>query len=616
MEAEVPVHRVTPALLTLLVVLRPAPLAAEDPPPERAPALCVFPVGALVQGRYDHMPSRVGPVASHAVSDAAHPLFGAEGEEPFLPVGNADELVETVRRHLGTEPDEAGYDVDLRPTRGTHLLARARPEARARIGALLKGLEDRCLRSLAVDVVALRLPKDAPAAPEAAQLAAWVAGAEAGPGLTLACLPGQRVTGFVGRQQTYVADYDVEVASKATITDPIVGVLPTGLSVACRATPSDAATGVRVDMDAQLALLRSLEPLDAGAGRRLESPLVERLSARITADLEPGVWTLVDGAGSRSSGRSWAFAVRARVGARAVGAASSGRELPTLVTARGGTPTERTIDVARLTRPVLPSIPVALDLIPSDYTPPEPPELPEPLGPLSDEALLGLLREGVAPAAWNAVGAWLELGYGTLRMRAAPEAVEGAERMLGALEAAFRWSLETDVEVLDAPAELELTPGTLLEPRQSAALAAAVGSGAAARLDRVRVTSYAGARSHAVVGDERTIVADYDVEIAEQAEITRPVVLPLRTGVVVDLAPGLASTGDAATFSVRFTRSEQVSLRNAASAAGEIQCPEVRMLKLRLDLEVPFGRTGVVGAALEGGRRTVVLLTPRLVAGR
>jgi hypothetical protein len=38
----------------------------------------------------------------------------------------------------------------------------------------------------------------------------------------------------------------------------------------------------------------------------------------------------------------------------------------------------------------------------------------------------------------------------------------------------------------------------------------------------------------------------------------------------------------------------------------------MRVIRLRTGLEVPFGRTAVVGSVAENGRRTVLLLTPTL----
>jgi hypothetical protein len=608
-------RRTSVALLALVLVAPSTPLAAEEPAPEAESPLWAFHVGGLTQGRIHFLPSKIGTFGRMDRGDAEQALLFGEVEEPIQPAGSSDEIVWRLARVLESElwPDTAW----IKTNGGRLILLRHSAAAARQAAAELERIEQRWMRPLAVDLVALRLPPDAPAAPTPEMITGWVGGADAGPGLTLAGHPGQRVTGFAGRQQSYLLDYETQVAAKASVSDPMMGVLTTGISAECRMAPSDDVRTVRVSLTVQLGLLRSFEAIPAGEGRRVESPILDLTTARVSADLEQGVWTLLDGSGPRAAGRACAFAVRVRVGARPPAGATAGHALPEVAGVATGPLVHRVIDITRLVKADPSWLPPDLDLLPSDHTPPEPPELPESRPAISQEALSLLLRGSVAPESWGGPDdAWVEANHDDLVVRAPATAISGIERMLAALERALLYRIESDVEVLDVPAELDLAAATLLETDTTRALAHALASGAAKRIERVRVSSQGGARNYAWTGDERTIVADYDIEVGEGVTIAEPVVVPLRTGLVVDVQAGRSATGDAAVHSVRFTRSEQVALRSAASAAGEIQCPEVRMLKLRLDLEVPFGRTGVVGAALENGRRTVVLLTPRLVTAK
>ena len=115
------------------------------------------------------------------------------------------------------------------------------------------------------------------------------------------------------------------------------------------------------------------------------------------------------------------------------------------------------------------------------------------------------------------------------------------------------------------------------------------------------------------MGRERSYLADYEVEIAEDAVTSNPIVQRVLAGVVLNVNAGLSSTGDSATLGVRFSRTWLTDpLRVVKTQNGEIQVPELRVVRLRTDLEVPFGATAVVGSAGDAGRRTLLLLTPRL----
>jgi hypothetical protein len=108
-------------------------------------------------------------------------------------------------------------------------------------------------------------------------------------------------------------------------------------------------------------------------------------------------------------------------------------------------------------------------------------------------------------------------------------------------------------------------------------------------------------------------VRDFEVEIAEDAVIGNPVVGTAFAGAVVDVQPSPNSTGDGAAITVRFSRTWlPEELPTFATVWGAIHVPEMRVIRLRTSLEVPFGRTAVVGAAAEKGRRTLLLLTPTL----
>ena len=81
-------------LLVLALPWGPGPIAAAPEEDAAASPLRLYHVGALTMGRSDFIPRRLGLGRD---GDDQRPLFGAEGEEPILPVGTIDELVELVR---------------------------------------------------------------------------------------------------------------------------------------------------------------------------------------------------------------------------------------------------------------------------------------------------------------------------------------------------------------------------------------------------------------------------------------------------------------------------------------------------------------------------------------
>src|SRR5688572_29814522 len=109
--------------------------AAEDPP-EAVSTLRIFHVGALMQGRADQLGERSGLYGPWETNDEQHPLFGSEGEEPLMPVGSIDELIEQIHQEVDPESWGELSGVVLRPLGRSVLLVRHRPDALAQVGAL------------------------------------------------------------------------------------------------------------------------------------------------------------------------------------------------------------------------------------------------------------------------------------------------------------------------------------------------------------------------------------------------------------------------------------------------------------------------------------------------
>lgn len=98
-------------------------------------------VADLVAGLTDFIPPTIQLVGPDSVSDEDNPLFGAEGEEPILPYGNADELIELIKSSVN--PAYWGGEVEgaeIRSSGGQNLVVKAGREMQARVAQFLDDL--------------------------------------------------------------------------------------------------------------------------------------------------------------------------------------------------------------------------------------------------------------------------------------------------------------------------------------------------------------------------------------------------------------------------------------------------------------------------------------------
>jgi hypothetical protein len=112
-------------------------------------------------------------------------------------------------------------------------------------------------------------------------------------------------------------------------------------------------------------------------------------------------------------------------------------------------------------------------------------------------------------------------------------------------------------------------------------------------------------------------VQDYDVEIAQAACIPDPIVSSLRVGLIFDVRPTLAGTGDLVVLEVRVENAKlHGPIESIETPVGTIETPNLELTKLRTILAVPMGRMVVVGGALADGDEQAVLITAKPTATR
>ena len=116
-----------------------------------------------------------------------------------------------------------------------------------------------------------------------------------------------------------------------------------------------------------------------------------------------------------------------------------------------------------------------------------------------------------------------------------------------------------------------------------------------------RLTAYNGQRANVTVLDQISYIADFDVEIAQLAQIGDPIVQTLRDGVILDVRPTVSADRRFITMELRPTvailqqpiATFQTTLANGPPVT--IQLPEVRIRRVRTTVTMPDGGTLMLG---------------------
>jgi len=604
-------------LVSLLALLVPWPAAsAKEGDAGGGQDVRLFRIGALTGGRTIYLGERRPPVAPDGVSDETRPLFGGTAEEPEYPLGQVDEVIELIQDLMGPGVWKKEENGPYLIAQGEYaILARHRPEVLDEVARLLADLERRTLSTVTVELQSVRTSgveaKDVDAAPnEAAPNEAAPEVGERGPLLALTGFLGQRVSGFAGAQEAYVIDYDVEVAKNAKISDPNVAVANLGLRADVRVLPSPDGRSFQADVRAWLAAVAEKPEVSTGEKRPVEAWGFDVTDVHAIIQAAPGVWTPLP---ARASEDGWSFRLRLTMHPwQAAAARASSLRLP----AASSEPVRDVLhDVRDLAFPVASRYGVRVGLVPSDYTPPERPELAEPLAGMEPDALLSLL-EHVAPKSFWSPGSLAPVGGAMLRVRNTPNVLAGVDRLLAAVRRERFVSIRTRADLIELPVALfeRLRGADGVTPEGGAALERALKDGSAVRLERLVLSSRPAARGAVTAGRTVAYLADYNVEIAEGAAIANPVERNFLVGAQMEATAHVTGDGRGVALDVEFVRTEHDgAIRRVETPSGALMLPALGMFRLRGGLVVPVGRPVLFGAQGDGPMRRALLLTTHVV---
>ena len=593
---------VVAALAALLLVPSVGRADNGDQPPLE---MQIFDVGALTGGFSMHY-GEVPPPVSAGDRWSDHPLFGVTGEEPLYPVGQVDELIEILKGMVDPYMWASTEGADVRALGEARIMVRAPRPAQELVGRFLRTLEQRMLRTARIELRAVRVEGGALPGDEAGRVAALAQ--VAGRSLTLVGFEGQRVSGTSGRQAAYVGGYRVSVAEGASVSTPMIEVANLGLiadaQVAFGSDPSTA----RLDVSAVLTEMGELAAHEAGEDREIEVPRFSQVRSQGLFELRTGTWS------SLGAGDGWRLVARVTPGTF-TGQLRETRPL-VLPDAPGEAPVTRMLDVRDLVSLQARGCRAgAAHVMPSLFTPPEPPELPEPRSACEPEALVELLREVSGPDAWNDPAS-VEIRNGQLLIRQGPSFQESVFRLLDRLRAQLLPTLDLTAEVLVVTPEMaarlqgEGDAAFILGADAQKALVAERAAGGIEAQGRAVLRLTPGVSCATVAGTKRRYVGTYEPMIAQNLRSSLPIVWTLSEGLRVTATARPLSTGDAAVLEIELQQTAQPGpLRSRVTTCGPVELPDLHGLRLRGGMLVPYGQPVLLCGAGEGSRQTVVLLT-------
>ncbi|MEK7466923.1 MAG: hypothetical protein AAB074_05855 [Planctomycetota bacterium] len=363
--------------------------------------------------------------------------------------------------------------------------------------------------------------------------------------LRAVAMNGQRVFAADLSEKSYVRDYDVEIAQDQAIADPCQGNLVTGAVLDVRPILANDLGTVLMDTRFKLARPRGIAPFDPATATlgTLELPSHDVLRTRTTLSIPLGRSVLLC-AGPIAGEKDWLGAVLLR---------------PTLTGQSGTDETASTekrqmrmFDVSSLTAGVKdfpgPSLEMSGGYDGADpstsFSPPQ-----DEGSSLSPEQLIEAIQDNVAPESWKNARNRLSIMGDQIVVVQSPAVLEEIAKFIAVAAPARNRiiGVETVFVAMDDAAwnarRASLSGASPAEEGLKDLLAAALKGGGTRILTSARGVCMSDQRFHVWAGGEFAYVQDYDVEIAEKAAASDPVIGLLTTGCVLDIRPTLAGDG-------------------------------------------------------------------------
>ncbi|MBI2921906.1 MAG: hypothetical protein HYY18_12540 [Planctomycetes bacterium] len=432
---------------------------------------------------------------------------------------------------------------------------------------------------------------------------------------------GQRVHTSALTGQSYVRDYDIEIAQHQAIADPVVALRNDGYVL--DVTPFIAHDGATVLVETRFAAADTTAILQFVTGEPtlgiLEQPDVALHQTRTSLMLPPGrTAVLSSSVFSRGPRPGWASVVLLRAGIQAdpLPADLESKEKRVL----------RAYDIAAITRNLrsYPGPKLGVLRLGGEAGTGAIFGLPEgaDAGMVIDpDSLVELLRANVAPESWENRLNQASISGGQLLVYNSPEAQKQVEEFLGGLAAARAQliSVEGWLVALDESewrARRGVFGGAEVGEAAWSELLGAAAKGETVRMvGSVRTLGQNGSRFHAARGAQRALVLDYDVEIAQGASALDPVVTDLCEGISLDVTPLMVGDGKLIQLDLRpsIVLAAEAQTFAMQPQGAKVQTMSLTDFGLQTQTLVAEGQPTLVGMTTraEAGKKEVLLFFVR-----
>ena len=508
---------------------------------------------------------RIGPRLGSTPSGHQNPETELREPHQFL---QPDQLVDVIREMVEPESwDEEGASIEARYSR---LFIRNQVHVLTKVEKVLETLSQEASRRVRFEVSVWRM--------DWAEGLAELAGKEFVPpenaehleSGSVETYPGVSTSFKVTRRHRILKDFDVEIAEKSAIADPIVEAADEGLVIDL--VPHPTMDGGRVVVETlvrrgefeqpipQLTLAKSRDYLLG----RLQLPVFRQSFAQTTAVVTSGGEYTVP---FISDGKLIVVRVKTKVLGRAsadwlidTGALTGAQNRYMVGYNPDSEDEERARWAPRLYR---------------TYT-------DDPFRPLGHPEELGeLVISFVDPWHWEDYGR-IDYGQnGLFFVRAKPEVNQRVHRFLAAREQEVIRPLRLDLSIVSVAGEVKSGPAESLPEAQPVRHA-------------VSLTTLAGKETSVLLGRTRNFVVDYDVEVAQDSKIADPIIGQVFTGLAANLRPLLSLDGSKVRLdlSVLLSRQKAVTEEKTdpeAQFLGALEQVEEDRRVFATNLELPIG---------------------------
>ncbi|MBI2921905.1 MAG: hypothetical protein HYY18_12535 [Planctomycetes bacterium] len=437
--------------------------------------------------------------------------------------------------------------------------------------------------------------------------------------LRTVAMNGQRVHAADLRLQSFIEDYDIEIAQEAVIADPVTGTAKTGAVLDVRPVLAPDAASVLLETRFTLARpgpMRSFDPGAAPLGT-IQLPSREILRSRATVACPVGRTALLCSGNGGPSDKGWVFAVLIRSSLAGDGGADA--------TESTEKRQMRMFDVSLLCADVqdFPGPSFDLDFSDAGSEPTTTFVPPEDAGVgLDVEQVVEILKDNVARDSWSNSRNQISAMGNQVVVVQTPEVLAQIDEFLAlaAPQRARMISVEAVVVSMEeatwaarraalsgaAPAEADLK--SLLDAAAKGEGAKIAGAARGMGMNRQRF--------HCLCGGEMRFVQDDDVEIAERSCATDPVIGSLLQGCILDVRGTLAGDGKKIQLSLRpgyLTAAAPAAFDTKAPHVSKIEKIRTNGLQVRNEPIVPENAWTLAGISshTDGGRREVLALLVR-----